>query len=181
MGLETAFQRLQANLLRLQEAVDALHTTVAEDCPRDDETMLVDRLEDAIVELDSKLDEASDGLRRVLRPPGLAGRGGAVRNTLLLAHRRTSEFARQYRDALVTYDNICRLRQLGRERGGEWAPWSGAVKEAIERCAAPLDAVDDAIRDCWQEGTDGMVIIGAMSQAPSRMQPAGSVAENSEE
>jgi hypothetical protein len=66
------------------------------------------------------------------------------------------------------------LRQLGRERGGEWRSWCSVVKEAIERCAAPLDAVHEAIQGCWQEGTDSMAFTGAMSQTSSRTQPADS-------
>jgi hypothetical protein len=173
MGLETALRELQTALVRLHEAVSALHMFI-QDHPLKGETILVERLEDKTTDSLGTLEEAEAILQSVLQPADMDGRSGAARNALLSVHRRVDEFAQKYRDELFAYDNICGLEQLGSERHGEWPSWSSVVKEAIERCAGPLDAAHKAIQTCWQEGTDGMVVTGARSQPPSHMEATSS-------
>jgi hypothetical protein len=173
MGLETALRELQTKLVRLHEAVSALHMFI-QDHPPKGETILVERLEDKTTDLLGTLEEVEASLRNVLQPAGLEGRSGAVRNALLSVHRHVDEFAQKYRDELFAYDNICWLEQLGSDRHGEWLGWSSVVKEAIERCAAPLDAAHKAIQACWQEGTDGMVVTGARGQPSSHSETSSS-------
>jgi hypothetical protein len=173
MGLESAFQRLQAELIRLRDALSDLRVTIIEDCPINNEVALVDHFENSVTDLLGLVEEALNAIGSAAQAKGPLGRAEAVRNSLLLTHRRLHRLTQDYRDKLAAYDNIRSLRQLGRERGGEWQSWCSVVREAIEGCAAPLDAVHEAIQDCWGEGTDGVVFAGAMSQAPTRTQPVG--------
>lgn len=157
MGLESAFQRLNAELTRLRDALSDLHVTIVEDYPLSNEVALVDQFENSVTDLLGLVDEALNAIGSTSQAKDTLGRAEATRDALLLAHRRLHRLAQDYRNKLAAYDNIYLLRQLGRERGGEWRSWCGVVKDAIERCAAPLDAVHEAIQDCWEEGTDGMV------------------------
>jgi hypothetical protein len=174
MGLESAFQRLHIELTRLRDALSDLRVTIMEDCPLNNKVALVDHFENSVTDLLGLVEEALNAIGSVLQAQGPPGRAEAARYALLIVQRRLHRLAQDYRNKLVAYDNIYSLRQLGRERGGEWRSWCGVLKEAIERCAAPLDTVHEAIQDCWEEGTDGIVFTGAMNQAPSRGQPAGS-------
>jgi hypothetical protein len=174
MGLEAAFQRLQVELTQLREALSELRVTVMEDCPLDSEVALVDHFADSVTDLLGLVEEALEAIGSAALVQGPSGRAGATRAALLLTHRRMHRLLQDYRNKLAAYDHIYSLGQLGRERGGEWRSWCNVVKEAIERCATPLDAVHAAIRDCWEQGTDGVVFTGVISQAPSRGQPPGS-------
>lgn len=175
MGLEAAFQRLQVELTRLREALSDLRVTVTEDCPLNNQVALVDHVENTVTDLLGLVEEALNAIGSIGRAvPGPLDRAGVARNSLLLTHRRLHRLTQDYRNKLAAYDNIYSLRQLGRERGGEWQSWCSVVKQAIESCAAPVDAVHEAIQDCWEEGTDSMAFAGAMSQAPARTQPADS-------
>jgi hypothetical protein len=158
MGLELASQHLQAALKRLRDALADLRVTIAEDCPASSEVALVDQFENSAIDLMGLVEEALEAVGRDARTVHPSGRATAVRDSLLLAHQRLNQVEREYRNKLAAYDSIYSLRRLGRERGGEWRSWGGAVKEAIERCAAPLDAAHDSVRECWEEGTDGGLV-----------------------
>jgi hypothetical protein len=174
MGLESAFKRLEVELKRLRDALSDLRVTIMEDYPLNNEVALVDHFENYVTDLLGLVEEALNAIGSAAWAQGHLDRAEAVRNSLLLAHRHLNRVAQNYRNDLAAYDNMYSLRQLGRERGGEWRSWCSVVKEAIERCAAPLDAVHEAIQGCWQEGTDSMAFTGAMSQTSNRTQPADS-------
>jgi hypothetical protein len=175
MGLELALQRLQVGLKGLRDALADLRVTIAEDCPVSSEVALVDQFENSAIDLMGLVEEALGAIGRDARTIHPFGRAAAVRDSLLLAHRRLNQVEREYRNKLVAYDSICSLRRLGRERGGEWRSWGSAVKEAIEHCAAPLDNAHDGIRECWEEGTDGgLVFNGPMAHSYTKAESTDS-------
>jgi hypothetical protein len=163
MALETAFRELETKLTQLHEVVCALQMFI-QDRPTKGGTLLVERLEDKAIDSLSWLEEAEAGLKKLLQTPGIEGRSGAARNVLLRVHECVDEFAQKYRNELFAYENIRSLQQLSTERGREWPSWCKVVREAIEACAAPLDAVHKAIRACWREGTDGTLVINSTRQ-----------------
>lgn len=160
MGMETALRELETKLMQLHEVVCALHMFI-QDHPPKGGTILVERLEYKTTDSLSTLAEAEASLRKLLQTATLERKSGVARNVLLTVHERVDEFAQKYRDELFAYQNIGALQQLGTERGCEWPSWCSVVKEAIEACAVPLDAVHRAIRGCWREGTDGTLVINA--------------------
>jgi hypothetical protein len=174
MGLGSAFQRLQVELTRLRDALSDLRVTIMEDRPLNDEVALVDHFENSVTDLLGLAEEALEAIGTAAGARDPLGCVQSTRNSLLLAHRRLHRLAQNYRNNLAAYDEIYSLRQLARERGGEWRSWCSVVKEAIERCAGPLDTVQEAIQDCWEAGTDGMLFTGAISQVPTRTQPGDS-------
>src|SRR5690348_8520300 len=130
MGLESAFQRLQVELTQLRDALSDLRVTITEDCPRNNEVALVDHFENSVADLLGLVEGALNAIGSAAQAQGPLGRAEAARNALLLVHRRLHRLAQDYRDKLAAYDNIYSLRQLGRERGGEWRSWCSVVKEA---------------------------------------------------
>ena len=172
MGLETAFRELETKLMQLHEAVCALQMFI-QDRPTKGETMLVEQLEDKAIDSLSPLEEAEAILKRLLQTPGTEGRSVAARNVLLKVHECVDEFAQKYRNELFSYENICSLQQLSTERGREWPSWCKVVREAIEACAVPLDAVHKAIRACWREGTDGTLVINSTRQTARQAEISG--------
>jgi len=164
MGLETAFRELEMKLMQLHEVVCALQMFI-QDRPTKGATILVEQLEDKAIDSLSPLEEAAVSLRKLLQTPGFEGRSAAARNVLLRVHEGVDEFAQKYRNELFAYENIGSLEQLSTERGREWPSWCKVVREAIEACAVPLDAVHKAIRACWREGTDGTLVINPMRRS----------------
>ena len=172
MGLETAFRELEMKLMQLHEVVCALHMFI-QDRPTKGGTIVVEQLEDKAIDSLSPLEEAQAILKKLLQTPGIEGRSAAARTVLLRVHECVDEFAQRYRNELFSYENICSLQQLSMERGREWPSWCKVVREAIEACAAPLDAVRSAIRACWREGTDGTLVINPIRRTSSQAEIGG--------
>jgi len=169
MGLESAFRELETKLTQLHEVVCALQMFI-EDRPTKGETILVERLEDKAIASLGSLEEAEASLRKLLQTPDIEGRSAAARKVLLKVHERVDEFAQKYRDELFAYENIYSLQRLSTERGHEWPSWCKVVREAIEACAVPLDAVHKALRACWREGTDATLVINSTRQTSCQVQ-----------
>jgi len=62
MSLAASFERLRAELGRLQEAVSALQVTVVEDKPAHGEAVLVDWVDNTVTDLLGLLEESADTL-----------------------------------------------------------------------------------------------------------------------
>jgi hypothetical protein len=174
MGLETALYDLKERLSQLHETVSALHVFIM-DHPPGDETILVERLEEKATDVLSLVEEATATLRELLQSGNLAGRARATRTVLLSVHQHAVQVAQKHRDELLAYENIYSLLQLSSERGCEWPSWSSVVKEAIEGCTVLLDAVHEAIRICWREGTGEALMIGASNQISCRAETGRSI------
>ncbi len=151
MALEATFHHLSADLLKLREALLELHLTVAEDRPLKGASAFVERFSDAIEDMRGLVEDArlaaAEGGQAVGRPVDL----DRARRALATAHEKCNRLARQYALDLVSYQRVDQLTRLGRERGGEWQAWASSVKEGLERCRQPLDNVNEAFFQCWQE------------------------------
>lgn len=151
MSIEAAFESLHRDLTRLQEAVSALHVTIAEDKPARGGAVLVDHLDNLVTDLSGVLEEADVCVARAVRGIQPGGTPDQARTALREIHGLMNRFFTTYAGELAAHDRIARLLEMGRERGREWREWSGVVKTAVERCAAPMKVVMSAILDCWNE------------------------------
>jgi hypothetical protein len=52
---------------------------------------------------------------------------------------------------LLAFERISELRRFGRERGGQWQPWTLSVHDGLERCRSPLLNLQAAFLEAWQE------------------------------
>lgn len=151
MSLEATLERLRAELARLQDAVSALQVTVSQDKPKHDEVVLADLLDDMATDLLGMLDEATESVAQRLADSQPDGQLKKTRRTLYLVQKLTIEFMFKYFSELAAHENISRLLAMGQERGRAWQHWVKAVNMAVERCAAPLRGVENAVLECWNE------------------------------
>jgi hypothetical protein len=151
MNLEMAFDRVGAQLAKVQDAVSALQVTVAEDKPRRGEVALVDRLENVVMELLGALEGARTYVAQAGKSCGRSGSPEETRLALRNAHQLVNAFIETFATELATHDSVAALLQMGRERGREWADWAAVVKTAIEQCAIQIGAMQAGILDCWSE------------------------------
>lgn len=152
MSLETSFDLLVGHDRRLRDALHALCLTVREDLPRGGEAALADNFGDTTEDLLGWLEEglaAGESGQRAAggRPPDWDG----ARRALIICQDRHNHLARRFAFELTNYDRLRLLTQLARERGGEWRPWAGSVRHALDACRAPLDEINQALFVCWQE------------------------------
>ena len=151
MSLEVALESLRRELAHLQEAVTALRVTVIEDAPRQGGVVLVDRLDNMVTDLSSAIEEADARVALALPVGSPNGTFESLRAGMREIHLLVGRFQLSYIRDLAHYDRIAELLEMGRERERGWREWSGEVKTAIERCAAPMAAVAAAMAECWSE------------------------------
>jgi hypothetical protein len=151
MSLEASFERLRAELGRLQETVLALQVTVVEDQPARGEVVLVDWLDNTATDLLGMLEEATDAVSKVPEDAQQDTPLKRTRGRLRRIHELVNQFDVKFTAELAAYDSLARLLAMGKERGRAWQHWVNVVKTAIERCLTPLRAVNAAILECWHE------------------------------
>jgi hypothetical protein len=151
MALEAAFRDLFRELRKLYDTLVAVRLTVVEDKPAKGETVLVDQLEDTVLDLMGSLNEALKAARAAQKGAGNSGDLNGVRRALTICQERFHRIERQFAADLVSYEKLKDLASLGSERRGAWLSWANCVKEGIEQCRQPLDAISKALAACWQE------------------------------
>jgi hypothetical protein len=151
MSLEAALESLRRSLGGLQESLSALQVTIAEDKPTHGGSVLVDQLDNLVTEMFGTMEEADSCAAEALQASKPNGPLDPTQWALRDVHALINRFATIYAGELAGHDQIAQLLEMGRERGREWREWSHVVKTAIERCAAPMKTVADALIECWSE------------------------------
>ena len=120
MALERTFADLQRHLRILQEALEALGTTVDEDKPTRDDVVVASRLSDDLLAIRGLLEEAlgaaDDACRATIYPLD----GERARRALTTCQQHFHRFAHSFSFELACYDRMDDLSTVGRERGQEW-------------------------------------------------------------
>jgi len=150
MALEATFRELQVSFQRLHDALNTLQVGFG-DKPLQDEAALADGLENAVLDLMGILQEARKAAlkaRAAVGPPVDLDRAWRA---LTICQERFHDIERQFSASLVSYEKLRELARLGSERGGEWLPWAGSIKQSIEECRQPLEEGSRALARCWQE------------------------------
>ena len=151
MAIEATFQDLVGKFGAARESFESLRLTAVEDRPLQDEVLLVERLSDAIDDLQGWLEEAvaaAAAAQQAVRHPL---DGYRARVALALANERFIRLEYKFFSEGVSYEEISELARLGRRRGREWLGWTGSVIAALDQCRAPLRDLDEALLACWQE------------------------------
>jgi hypothetical protein len=149
--LEATFQDLFTGLRKLRDMLVAVRLTVVEDKPVRSEAALVDHLEDTILDIMGRLDEALKAARVAQKAVANVTDLNGARRALTVCQDRFHRIERQFAQELISYEKLKDLAALGSERRGEWLPWSNSVKQGIEQCRQPLDQVSKALAVCWEE------------------------------
>jgi hypothetical protein len=153
MVIEQTLERLATALRTVEECVQSVILTVAEDHPTD-EPLLVADLEDQLRDVSARSAEAAD-LASILTsaasdPPS----SSELRRGLSRCHTLHLEISRMVRDRLLDSDKDRQLRHLAVTRRGAWVPWVHAVCEGLGACREPMWAVDEALLEAWQTMAD---------------------------
>jgi hypothetical protein len=151
VALERTFADLQRHLRILQEALEALGTTVDEDKPTRDDVVVASRLSDDLLAIRGLLEEAlgaaDDACRATIYPLD----GERARRALTTCQQHFHRFAHSFSFELACYDRMDDLSTVGRERGQEWLHWVSVVKQALGQSCELVEEVRSAVFLCWQE------------------------------
>jgi hypothetical protein len=151
VAIETVFAELQHRLRALQEALEALGTTVDEDRPTSDDVIVVLRISDDLLAvrglLEEVLEAGDDAIRAVAYPLD----GDRTRRALTLCQQRFQRFAHALSFELAGFDRLDDLTSVGRERGRGWSDWVSVVKQGLEQSRALVEEVRNTLFLCWQE------------------------------
>ncbi|HME10040.1 MAG TPA: hypothetical protein VKG25_23485 [Bryobacteraceae bacterium] len=168
MALERAFQLLGEQLRVLKEAVDELQLNVSGDyhpesqsqqridgdSGREQAPLPVQRLADAVSELEGAIEEAQHaaaGAERAVRYPR---RLLETQLALIVIQRCMNGALKTFLEDVSAYEAMQTLIVMGRRKGGKWPEWVALVKTVIEACRAPLYETFQALFECWQELAD---------------------------
>ena len=151
MVLEKTFQELSTELRKLRDCLEESRLTIVEDRPVKGDAALADNFENGIDDVLGWLGEAiqvADEALRALGPP--VDRDRALRS-LTNCQEQFSRSEKQFLSDLLSYEKLDQLNRMGREWGGHWKVWSDAVRQSLDRCREPLEAVKKALAACWGE------------------------------
>lgn len=150
MALELTFRELQVSLQKLHDALNTLQIGLG-DKPLHDEAALADGLENAVLDLMGVLQEGRKAAFKARNAVGSPVDLDRAWRALTICQDRFHDIERQFSASLVSYEKLRELARLGSERGGEWLPWAGSIKQSIEECRQPLEEVSRTAARCWQE------------------------------
>jgi len=154
MSLDATVTTLRDELGRLRDAVEALHTTIAQDAPTADAAEPVGRLDMLVIEMSALLDEAIGVAADHGWHDAVDGTLDPERRGLRAIHDLLNAFTERYTTRLAAPDEVLRLFQMAHERRQGWWQWCQAVKAGIDACAWPLVGTASALSACWSELAD---------------------------
>jgi hypothetical protein len=164
VALEATFRDLSVRLHHLHDALNVLQVTLG-DKPPDGEAALADGVETAVLDMMGTLHEARkvalDARKAVGHPVDL----DRARRALTICQQRFHQIEQRASGDLMSYDKLRELARLGSERRRGWLPWANSVKQGIEDCRQPQEAVSLALAACWQELAERLGTISISMQA----------------
>jgi hypothetical protein len=148
---EKIFAELRNHLRTLQEALEALGTTVDEDRPTRDDVVVASRLSDDLLAARGLLEEVLAAADVACRAVAYPLDNHRARRALTACQQQFHRFAHAFSFELAGYDRIDDLTSVGRERGREWLDWVSVVKQALEQCRMLSENVGNGLFLGWQE------------------------------
>jgi hypothetical protein len=162
VAIEAVFQNLVDKFRAAREAFECLRLTAVEDRPLHNEILLIERLGNAVEDLQGWLEEGAAAAGNAWHAVRHPLDGYHARAALTLANERFIQVEYKFLCEHLSYEEISELTVFGRRRGREWLGWTGTVIQAFSQCRAPLRDVDAALLLCWQELSERLTA-GALS------------------
>ena len=150
MALEATFRMLTVQIRKLCDTLSAVLLTVG-DKPTDRGAALVDGLENTLLDMLGLAEDARQAARAADRAVASRMDIDRARRALAKCQERFHRLEQLFLNQLVSYEKLKELAALGRERGGEWKPWAGSMKDAIEQARHPVEESSKALAASWQE------------------------------
>jgi hypothetical protein len=151
MSLRKTMQLLKTKYCELQELLQDFRVTVQEDRPREGEAVVVDGLSDAADDILGWLNESTAELEQGIRVLDSKRDYSGAAKSLVASHQKLLLILHTFSWEMVRHERIDELVQLAKERDGEWPSWSASVRESLEQLRQPLNDVQEAMLECWQE------------------------------
>jgi hypothetical protein len=149
MTLEAVFNDLSRKWDRLAEELDdGLLWAITQTKPEEEHELATQYL-DMTTDL---ISTAREGLEAA-RAPSSNGtfNTGLATQSLLRCHERYNALADLFNSRMASYARLRHLRRFGRQRGRAWRDWAAHVRKGLEHCRGPMDDLNRALFDCWQE------------------------------
>jgi hypothetical protein len=151
MAVDSAFEELARRLQALRDALVGLRLAVVEDRPLQGAGALLDRLGEAVLDLEEWLGEsleaALQGRRTLQYPRDLE----ATREALAVCQERFQRFQRGLSTEVTSFERISDLAALEHGRGREWSGWVKSVRGSIDQCQGASHDVNEALFLSWKE------------------------------
>jgi hypothetical protein len=170
MVLETVFANLQERAELLRDCLASLRITVDEDRPSGPAIALNQRWADLVIDLlatGTTCAQLATQLNQMTQSAQV--NSGQLRRILTRCNTVFNTIDTRFFDELEAHESISQLVRLGRERGGEYQAWAGAVREATRRCRQPITALQSCLFDCWREVAE----LGSTSSASAHAVATG--------
>ncbi len=151
--MQQAFRNISERAENLSATLqDILRWAVIEGVPEGGDHVLVGRYDEATNDLLGVLHElrsnASAGEHHV--PFDFA----RARSALIECQERASLVARRFYWELYSPEAIEALHMLQSEGRQEWRSWTTGVKDALARCRAPIEELNQSVVQAWLELTE---------------------------
>jgi hypothetical protein len=150
MALEATFRTLFVQIRKLCDTLNAVLLTVG-DRPANRGAVLVDELENTVLDMLGLAQDARTAARVAQKALASPMDMDRARRALAKCQENFHRVERQFSNELVSYEKLYNLASLGSDRGGEWKPWAGSMKDAIEQGRQPIEETSKALAACWQE------------------------------
>jgi hypothetical protein len=170
MTMENAFREIVVKADGLGETLrDFVRWAVIEGVPESGDHVLVSRYDEAtndvlglLHELRSKADSSA---RRQPYDFGLA------RRALIECQQRALLIARRFYWELYSPEAVESLHMLESEGLEQWRPWTGGVQDALSRCRAPIEELNQSLFQAWLELSErpGLVMHPPVPCSPDRL------------
>lgn len=174
MTIERTFQQLQQRLRDLEEALDALGTTVEQDRPTGGDVVVATQLDDAVLAARGYLQESLTAAGEASEGVALSFDTSRTQRALTHCQERLHELARYFASELTSFDRLDDIRSVGRERGKDWLTWATVVTQELDLCRTLLEEARSAVFTCWQHLTERMtstpVVVRAVGANPESRQ-----------
>jgi len=152
------FADMRHQLQVLQEALEALGTTIDEDRPTRDDVVVAASLGDAVLSVRGILEDARAAADDACESTGHPLDMERARRALTTCQRQFHRFAAEFSHDLASYERMFDLESIAQERGRDWAGWVMVVKQGLEQCQALVEAQRDALFASWQELTERLSV-----------------------
>jgi hypothetical protein len=79
---------------------------------------------------------------------------GQSGKSLLCCQQQYNSVVELFDSTMASYARIRKIKRFGSEKRNAWRDWAAQVCKAVERCRQPIDDLNRAIFNCWQEVAD---------------------------
>lgn len=176
MTLADSFEDLMRRLDDLLAVLrDVLQWAVTQGKPATDDHVLASRYEEMATELIARTEEArciaNAGKLGLTGQDDFAGAGRA----LVSCQECVNGISRTFFSDIVSFEALADLDNLAAEQQEHWGPWVRGVRDALDQCWRPIEAVNESLIQCWKSLTERISLVSVPAQTLPAVQEKSSL------